>query len=353
MHAAKNGWAVALDGGTTNTRARLCRDGRVVAVARRSVGVRDSVLAEGASALARAVREALGEVVAAAGAGSVESIVAAGMLSAEVGLASVPHVVAPAGVAELARGALLRDLPEVSDRPILFIPGVRTPPAAGTDGWAEADVMRGEECETIGAWSLLGQTRATDEPPGRAVFVWPGSHTKLVEVDEAGRIVRSHTSLAGELTQALARHTLLAASLPPELPDDPEAVAAAAGARLVARGGLGRAAFLVRIAALGGALDAHGRASFLVGAIIADDVAYLARHAMLADPGVVWVGGRQPQRGLYARMLGERLNAPVRELDQDWAEHASAVGALRVAEAFVRGAGSGVGGRSGPAEPAP
>lgn len=349
MHAAKNDSAVALDGGTTNTRARLCRDGRVVAVARRAVGVRDSVLAEGASPLARAVREALDEVLAAAGSSPVSSIVAAGMLSAEVGLANVPHVVAPAGVAELAQGAQLRELPEVSDQPILFIPGIRTPPAAGTDGWAEADVMRGEECETIGAWSLLGQSGT----PGRAVFVWPGSHTKLVEVDEAGRIVRSHTSIAGELTQALARHTLLAASLPPELPDDPDAEAVAAGARLVGRGGLGRAAFLVRIAALGGALDAHGRASFLVGAIVADDAAHLARHAMLVDPEVVWVGGRQPQRGLYARMLGERINAPVRELDHDWAEHASAVGALRVAEAFARGSWQASAGRSGLAEPAP
>ena len=40
-------WAVALDGGTTNTRARLVEvaTGRVLATARRGVGVRDAVLA--------------------------------------------------------------------------------------------------------------------------------------------------------------------------------------------------------------------------------------------------------------------------------------------------------------------
>ena len=37
---------IALDGGTSNTRARLIRDGRVVASARRTVGVRDSVLSD-------------------------------------------------------------------------------------------------------------------------------------------------------------------------------------------------------------------------------------------------------------------------------------------------------------------
>jgi hypothetical protein len=41
MASAVSSWAVALDGETTNTRARLIRDGRIVATARRAVGVRD------------------------------------------------------------------------------------------------------------------------------------------------------------------------------------------------------------------------------------------------------------------------------------------------------------------------
>src|SRR5258706_15758785 len=127
----------------------------------------------------------------------------------EDGWAAVPHVLAPAGQRELARGAVVCHLPEVADQPILFVPGVRTPPAAGLDGWAEADVMRGEECETLGAWALiperqlsLGEPTEVAAPPLRTVFVWPGSHTKAVEVDEQGRIRRSHSSLAGELTGA-------------------------------------------------------------------------------------------------------------------------------------------------------
>src|SRR3954471_21995382 len=136
MPPGKNGLAIALDGGTTNTRARLVRDGRVVATGRRSVGVRDSVLASGRTPLGVAVREALAEVLPAADGLEPRWIVAAGMLSSEMGLAAVPHVGAPAGLSELARGAVLRRLPEVADQPILFVPGVRTPPAAGLDGWA-------------------------------------------------------------------------------------------------------------------------------------------------------------------------------------------------------------------------
>jgi 2-dehydro-3-deoxygalactonokinase len=229
---------------------------------------------------------------------------------------------------------------------------------------------------------LLGARRnvsAEGRGPVRIAFIWPGSHTKLVEVDEAGRILRSHTSLAGELTSALARHTLLAASLPEALPDVVDADACAAGASVAVRDGLGRAAFLVRIAALTGALDVNQRASFLVGAVIADDVASLARHPILAGrpveieceecggpmgvregkrgaflgclnyPGCrstqplpdrlkdqigkveVWVGGRQPQRSLYAQYLRERAGCAVFELEDELADRASATGALAVA----------------------
>jgi 2-dehydro-3-deoxygalactonokinase len=344
------GWAVALDGGTTNTRARLVEaaTGRIAQAARRSVGVRDAVLttAAGGSPLERAVREALDEVIAAAGGIAPDVIVAAGMLSSEVGLTTVPHVLAPAGLDCLARGAVLRHLPAIAARPILFVPGLRTPAAPGPDGWAAADVMRGEECETLGAWMILAASdparlRSQGARSPSHAFLWPGSHTKLVEVDPAGEIIRSHTTLAGELTQALARHTLLAASLPEALPDDPDPDAAAAGARLVEREGLGRAAFLVRIAALTGSLPPPERAAFWLGAVVADDTVHLARHPILQASPNVWVGGRQPLRDLYAAELGRRLGTTVCALDDATAERASAVGAVAVARRFAETTGDG------------
>jgi 2-dehydro-3-deoxygalactonokinase len=313
--------------------------GEIHAIARRSVGVRDAVLGTSGdgSPLERGVREALVEVIKAGGDIVPDLIVAAGMLSAEVGLTSVPHVTAPAGLDDLARGAALRNLPTIAAQPIIFVPGVRTPPGPGLDGWATADVMRGEECETLGAWTLLARSglhpAGSSSAPASA-FLWPGSHTKLMEVDAGGRIVRSHTTLAGELTHALARHTLLAASLPEGLPDDPDPEAVAAGVRLVAREGLGRAAFLVRIAALTDSLPPAARAAFWLGAVVADDVAHLARHEILHSRPTVWVGGRHPLRELYTALLAERHPSPVRALDDSTAERASAAGAVAVARRF-------------------
>jgi 2-dehydro-3-deoxygalactonokinase len=218
----------------------------------------------------------------------------------------------------------------VDDRPILVVPGVRTPAAEGPDGWFESDVMRGEECETLGAHAaLIADDRIG---PGRgSLFLWPGSHTKLVEVDAEGRIARSFTTLAGEILQAVAQHTLLAASLPAALPDEVDRDAAADGARAAGRYGLGRAAFLVRIAALGRTLDERGRASFWIGAAVEADAMSLAGHPILQPGRTVFVGGRDPLRALYTAGLARRHDGPVVPLESPLAEAASALGARAVA----------------------
>jgi 2-dehydro-3-deoxygalactonokinase len=333
---------------------------RIIATARRTVGVRDTFLADpvrsGTSPpaaglasppgqphrarLIQAVREVLDDLsrahVLSAATGRadvgarIESIVAAGMLSSEIGLVAVPHVEAPAGLEELARGVAIGRFPEIVERPIYFVPGVRMAAADGPDGWFQADLMRGEECETLGAYEAL-RARGELDVDRWQVFLWPGSHTKLVEVDPSGRITRSQTSLAGELLQALARHTLLAASLPETLPDEVDHDIAAAAARAVESQGLGRAAFLVRIAALAEIFNPIERASFWIGAVVADDVNNLARHPILMPGRPVWVGGRQPLRSLYAARLVERHAGNVVPLDESLAESASAWGAMQIA----------------------
>lgn len=319
---------VAIDGGTTNTRTRLLVDGRVVGTVRTSLGVRDAVLdVSRRSALALSVHAAIDEVIARAGGQAPDQVVAAGMLTSETGLAHVDHVAAPAGLADLAKGARRIHVPEAWDAPILFIPGVKTGPDDGPDGWTAADVMRGEECETFGAMARHGLR-------GPFALLWPGSHTKLVKVDGEGRIAGSVTTLAGEILAALSRHTLLRASLPEEPPetDDPRVVERAGA--IVAREGLGRAAFLVRVAALLNTMNREDRFSFLRGAVVADDVGNLARHPWLSGDLPLHVGGRRTLRALYADQLSRRRSGPVVALDEDTCESASALGALAVAGAI-------------------
>ncbi len=316
--------AVALDGGTTNTRARLLKGGEVVRTARRSVGVRDRVLGENPASLADAVRQVIAEVLDGEP-HPPDLVVAAGMLTADVGLLPVPHAPAPAGIEELASAAVEKRLPEVYDRPILFIPGVKTPPAAGPDGWTRADVMRGEECETIGAMIEL----ASGEP---SQYFWPGSHSKYVNVDESDRIRFSVTTLAGELTAALAGHTLLAASLPSTLPDDPDLDAVRLGMSCCKSYGLGRVAFQVRLGQLLGTLPTPDvRAAFLIGAVIGNDLETLALDPRMDRARPLYVGGRQPQRRLYADGFARLGFARVIELPDSLVERCSATGAIAIA----------------------
>lgn len=317
---------VAIDGGTTNTRVRLLRGASVIAEHAAAIGARD--VAQGQrDALARAVAEGLKHVIDATGTPRVERIVACGMLTSEVGLEPVAHVSAPAGIDELARAALWRVIPEISDIPILLIPGIRTPPTDGPDGWIDADVMRGEECETLG-W------RHFDAPPDdeRWCCLWPGSHTKLVALGGDGRIQASYTTLAGELIAATSRHTVLAASLPAALPEqlDPDAVDV--GARIVEGVGLDRAAFLVRIAALGRDWSAEQRAAFWIGAIVGDDVTRLLAHRFLnASPRArVMVGGESPLGALYGSLLERRYDGAVRRFEAT--RYYSALGAALIGE---------------------
>jgi 2-dehydro-3-deoxygalactonokinase len=265
----------------------------------------------------------------------VDLIVAAGMLTSEVGLVTVPHASTPAGLCELADAVVVRTIPEVGEWPLHFVPGIRTPAGTGHDGWMCADLMRGEECETLGVLSRLNRLATQDEAQGELAFVWPGSHTKLVEVDRLGRITGSHTSLAGEFLQAIARHTLIAASLPSRFPESVDPDAAEAGARAVRDQGLERAAFLVRIAALEGAMNLDQRASFWVGAVVANDISHLERHPILAPSRPVWVGGREPLRQLYARWLQRSRAGAVTPLDDYLADYASALGALEVAASRI------------------
>ena len=315
---------VAIDGGTTNTRARLLDRGEIVATARRGVGVRDSVISGSAAhPLIQAIRECLDEVLEKSP-GPIHRIVAAGMLSSEVGLAAVPHLIAPCGIAELAAGSVERLFLELHELPIFFIPGIKTPASNGPDGWADCDVMRGEEVETFGAMESIENLKFP------CAFLWPGSHSKLVLIDENRRISRSFTTLAGELTATLASQTLIAKSLPMTLPDHPDPLAIESASRIVRRDGLGRAAFLVRIADLTGAMDEHQRASFWVGAVIAEDAAHLATHPILADPLPLWIGGRNPQRTLYAQSLGKLHAGPVHQIPEALAGDVSAIGALAI-----------------------
>jgi 2-dehydro-3-deoxygalactonokinase len=252
---------VALDVGSTNSRAWLLEDRRIVARAAIPTGVRDSAAAGTREPIRAVVRELIARVSANA---RPRAVAAAGMITSSLGLREVPHVEAPAGLDDLAAHVSVLES-DVSPLPIALIPGVRT---YGT-GLLDRDVMRGEETLVVG---LL---HSGEIAPGSAVLN-AGSHWKLIAIDDRSRIAMSRTSLGGELVHVVTDHTVLAEALPKGPLHTIQRDWLEFGVRACREHGLLRALFGVRLLQQEGTTPEQ-RQSWLVGAAIASDVDALLR----------------------------------------------------------------------------
>lgn len=277
---------VGLDSGTTNTRAWLVREGRVVASERSSVGIRDVVVG-GRPVLVRALRELLERLTAEgerAGA-SPELVLAAGMITSEQGIAEVPHLAAPTGAVELSRAIRVVRAPEVCELPIHLVPGIRTAAVRlEPERIGEADVMRGEETLCVGLHALA-------QLPPDSLLVNLGSHWKTVRLDAGGRIAGSRTALTGELLHAAQTRTILAAAVPGERPASIDPRWARLGAEEARRDGVERALFCVRLLQQRTDSTPAQRLSFLVGAFAGSAVPRLLQDAESVRRVVVAGGG--------------------------------------------------------------
>jgi 2-dehydro-3-deoxygalactonokinase len=304
--------AILIDGGTTNTRAWLVSEGRTWVAETVMIGVRDAARDGGQTRFAAGVRELLERVrrrAREAGAPEPGCVVAAGMITSGLGLAEVPHVAAPAGIRDLVGGAIWIEAPEVTDLPILLVPGVRTGPLrAEPESIGAADVMRGEEtlCAGLLATGLLA-------PAG--VLYNLGSHWKLVTTDDEGRIAGSRTSMTGELVHATQNETILAAAVPPRRPEAIDARWFAAGMSEAEGSGLARALFCVRLLHQRCDGSEEQRLSFLLGAYAAADLDPLVRSRVFRSGIPLVISGRDPlatavRDVLQARSLDARVLSP-------------------------------------------
>jgi 2-dehydro-3-deoxygalactonokinase len=307
---------IALDVGTTHTRAWLVTGDAVVAERRMPVGVRDTARDRSNARLVATLADLI-QAVERDGGHAGCPVVASGMIGSSLGLRDVPHVDAPAGVDELARAVAPVDAVHVVDRPIWIVPGVRTrePGAA-----ALADVMRGEETLCLGAL-VCGFVHPGD------TLVSIGSHWKRIVIDGEGRVAGSRSSLGGELVDAVRATTVVADAVPETWPSRLPYDAVASGADLCRRVGLPRALFELRLDQLAGGTSPDDRLAALVGAVIGADLTDWP-----PSPGVGrWaVAGAPPVGDVWARVLEERGQQVVRITKPD-AERAQRVGLRHIA----------------------
>ncbi len=295
-------YMITIDSGTTNSRIRLVRekDTKVLDVIKKPVGVRDTAITGNSDSLKTRLSQGLQELIFRNGLEKeqIQYIVAAGMITSDLGLYKVDHIEAPSKIEDFARSSAVQRFDLFFNIPCIFIPGMKNRAGAfkgiQAEEISELDVMRGEEVETFGLLKQLGLT-------GKGTILLPGSHTKFVFVNN-GEIESCYTTLGGEAIHSISRGTILSDSLSKNLVASIEPEHLLAGYQSSKKHGLTRALFQVRLLHLYDIMNENQRSNYLVGAVIASDMAeHMIRR--LKEQEWVVIGGGNPLRKAFAEVF--------------------------------------------------
>lgn len=298
-------YVFTVDTGTTNTRVILWDENRnALGTEKREIGVRNTAIDGGNDRLKTAVKSCLDTLLETHGLdySQVKGIIASGMITSNVGLVEIPHLVAPVSIDDLAAGIQDVPLEDICPIPMSFIPGVKNAEGDQVDlgNFETMDMMRGEEVESAAILSGLQEGVPY-------LLVLPGSHTKFVSVDEAGRITGCLTSITGELLNSITNDTIIADAVGHQFVSmetyDPEMLLT--GYQTAKQCGIGRACFSARILNQFVIKD-HGKlANYILGVCLQSDVAAIQNSAALrAGPDTTAiVGGKDPLRQAIADIL--------------------------------------------------
>lgn len=305
---------ISVDGGTTNTRLTLTENGTVLSTVKIRIGAGNQPISSEENPYWVPLRDGLRSLLQQNGLtkNDVEAIIYSGMICSETGLYTVPHLSVPADANKVALAMEQASIPQISDIPMFFVPGVRTEGASTS----EIDIMRGEETELFGIYQRLGLQDF--------VAVMPGSHTKIVRIEKNGTIGSFQTAMTGELIRATAEHTILRTALYEVFPKRLDEECLTDGFRSCAAHGINKSLFEVRIRQKFSEQTPEQLFAFLCGVCLHGDIAPILQASHGAP---IYVGGSDPFRSAYIHLL--RINGAdqVFEIPDSIAEHAAAYGA--------------------------
>lgn len=202
-----------IDCGTTNTRVYIVDHyAKVLSQSVRKVGVRNTSMTGSKDTLRTGVTEAVSEALQLAGLEecNIEYAIASGMITSEIGLLEIPHLVAPVGLDDLAANVRLVPPGEILPLliPILFIRGVRNNYGSNATlaDIRKVDFMRGEETQVMG---IINDMQIS-EPTNVIVL---SSHTKIIHISQEKKIEASLTTISGQLYEAILKETMIGQSL--------------------------------------------------------------------------------------------------------------------------------------------
>lgn len=305
---------ITVDGGTTNTRVYLVKNGIIVDTEYIELGAGSQNREK--KALEIAIKNAIRVIQARNGLTEIEieKILASGMITSEFGLFELSHVSTPAGISTLHAGMKETILSDISTIPFVFLPGVKT---SGAD-ISTADMMRGEETELYG----LTDTHRRD-----AVYVLPGSHCKIIKTDNEGRIKDFQTTLTGEMIAALSQNTILRDAVDLNV-QQLDTNGLLAGYKLCKKTDINQALFKVRVLKNKFGKSKEYVYSFFMGVILHAEIESLCK----TNAQCIVIGGKKQIREALQILLQQTSSAEIVALDEETVNNATAHGAVKIYE---------------------
>jgi 2-dehydro-3-deoxygalactonokinase len=253
---------IAIDWGTSNRRAwAMTRDGAIVGERHDDQGLLAIVDRQFASSLQAFCGDWLSDADG-------TPIIMSGMIGSRLGWQEVPYQMAPVILRDLSS-----HLTKVDEGHLGGFLGDHCwiAPGVALDNGAQPEVMRGEECQILGA---LLNSGASD-----GIFILPGTHAKWVCV-EGGAITAFRTYMTGEVFGLLRKSGTLSQLMVDDEPDDAAFLQGVSYAQTPDAANLLHSLFSVRTLGLFERLSRRSLASYmsglLIGAEMKDALCWLA-----------------------------------------------------------------------------
>ena len=217
MKAREMAYIGCIDCGTTNSRVAIVdENAKVHGWSSGKIGVKTTAITGSNAALKEGLAALFEKAVSDMGIreNEVEFVISSGMITSELGIMEIPHLVAPAGKADFSLGLRKAEgKARLEIGPSLYlIPGVknRANPRIeeGLMAARSLDFMRGEETQIVGLLAFSGGGC-------RSTVVNLSSHTKYINIDEKDRILGSITTLSGQVYESLIKETFIGKSILP------------------------------------------------------------------------------------------------------------------------------------------
>jgi 2-dehydro-3-deoxygalactonokinase len=222
------------------------------------------------------------------------------------------------------------------------VPGIKNKSGLDNDEDIETmDIMRDEETEATGILKIKSLN-------GPLTLILPGTHTKVLKLNEKNQITTCLTTMAGEIFSILVTNTILADSVPKSLVTQIEPEEILKGALISHRMGFTRGCFSTRIISQFTSLDGNKKVIFylvLLGIILGQDLIAIkdSNACNLEKNNPIVIGGPNHLRKAFYYLFEKEcdIKEKIIILDDDTVEMSTVIRAKEIGLNFLnKGRGS-------------